>query len=174
MLHSDSSLCWHSLKWNTPGMHPIRLWDPIILFRPFCLMSISSDLRSLLYLKLKTDFQPRSIATEPWLVPHLPWAIQKLLIIPSLKSVPFKHEARGNSWVPGEGAYKETVLSVCQHQEWQSQSRAADSVAKESVKRHLKRVNEAALWLSTEFSLSVKGRRKERLKVMVWAFLSNR
>lgn len=43
-------------------------------------------------------------------------------------------------------------------------------MAKESVKRHLKRVNEVALWLSTEFSLSVKGRREDRLKVMFWGF----
>lgn len=40
-----------------------------------------------------------------------------------------------------------------------SQPRTAASVAKESVRRHLKGINEVALWLFTAFSLGVKGTR---------------
>lgn len=40
-------------------------------------------------------------------------------------------------------------------------------MAKESARRHLKGVNEVALWLFTGFSFGVKGRREERPEVVV-------
>lgn len=96
MLHSDSSL--FGTLWSEIPLVCIPSGSEILLLflDPYFFLahkdSISSDLRSLLYLKLKTDVEHRSIAIDSRLVPHLPWTVQKL--IPSLKSGTFKHAAR--------------------------------------------------------------------------------